>query len=179
MSSTDAFSALASLNERFAAADASSGSVKRPPAGVHPCLLTMIEITDAEFTINKDQGTKTPAKSVLFRYKTMADPTEPKPYDFPGKAFIIPLSTSGFEKNKLQQIDIDLGRLKNHLQIILGKPVTNLVASLSEAQAKVSTGGGVTGGVTVVKVNCVYDKDKKDATKVYFKDYLTGLLATN
>lgn len=177
--SSEMFAAFASLQGKFAELDPMTGSVERPPEGLHGCIvMDMVVANDGKFRVD-DAGQEVPALSVTFRYQLVEDPTRPKPLVFPGKTFTIPPNLAGLPEKKMKQVEMEIRRLKGHIKNILGlsEDPANLVAGLTECMRKIKDPTNA----VVVEVRAQYDKvkDRQDPTKtnLYFKEYITKTLS--
>lgn len=160
----------------FQAAEVSEGiSNKWPDEGVHNAYINAIEVkADGEFRMGG--GLSIPATEVTFEYELQDDPENPdNPLRWRGATFQLPDNPDDIPADKpghKQRYDIEMGRLKSHLSVLLGDQFAdNLPADMQAAVAKVESGS------TVAAVYCQYKPDKRDPDRIYKKDFLRELIS--
>jgi len=173
-------SVLASIAGQFESAtpNAGMGSLGEwPPEGNHDCFLTGMTV---DLINDKDpaRGTTIPGFSVQFEYRVIGDPNNASPLEWKGAPFrLFQNGTDAFSDEKRKTvIRMETERLKNHLQIILGRPVpgTALQEAIGEVQAILSGGA-----LRAFDVYCQYRQGKGDkSNRTYKTEYIHKALST-
>lgn len=177
-------SALDAFNDEYKTSRASTGGVQRPPNGEWDNVVTSIEVETTDITIRLGDNNEIPAFAVDFNYKLLGG-TSPLPpemkqgQEWPGRRFILPMGglkglPTSCAKGKRKNLEIQLERLKGHIQTILGPALSgNLVTDLQAAASAVSNKEAM----VLCRVKCNYSPDDKDPTIKYFEEFLMRKLS--
>lgn len=123
-----------------------------PEAGEHVCAVRKITVDErAKFSYKTSKDapkTTVPAVSIRFHYTKYpenlpagAQPTEDDLLDWGGRPFNLPIVPAGqkIPDNYAKAVEINLGRLKNHLKVVLNRePSASLFDDIKAAIALVS-----------------------------------------
>ena len=160
------------LNNTFASANADNGMGAGgwwPSEGQHEVYLSVMKVNAAEFRM--PDGQKVPGTEISFRYQLITDIEQPnEPRQFDGAVFRLPQDTAQLDDKGRMRVEIELRRLKGHLQTILRRDVKDVGAALADADARINSDQ-----VVAVIVKCQYDQVNG---KTYRKDYLVKALAS-
>jgi len=156
------------IQNTFADASAETGSGPVwPPDGEYDCYLEEVIVKSGEFRM-KDGSL--PAVTVQFVYSLCEDATRAVPLKWPGAAFDLPQNPSEIpNEGNMKRYEISLGRLKGHIQTLLGRPSDNLPADLELLQA--GCGGDE---AIIVKINCRSNERKG---RTYHTEYVRELIS--
>jgi hypothetical protein len=160
-----------SLNNTFASVQPDNGMGAGgwwPAEGQHEVFVSDINVRNSEYKL--PDGQKVPGTDITFRYQLINDtdsPTEPRSFD--GSPFRLPLDTSVLDDKGRIRVEIEMRRLKGHLQTILRRDVKDIGTAIGDADNKIKGAEAV-----AVVVKCQYDNVNG---KIYRKDFLVKPLA--
>lgn len=158
--SNDVLTALQGFQESYGDAQASTGSVERPPDGEWDHVLISMKIDmPPDFEIKTKDGQRFSAFKVDFRYETL--PPHPpgltaNPLQWPGKTFVLPkVGFKGLPDKDQTRYKIETERLKGVLKAALGKPFTgNIMADIQALDKQLNTDNG---NAIALRVKCQRD----------------------
>jgi len=160
-----------SLNSAFANAQPDNGMGAGgwwPAEGQHEVFVSSLTVRSSEYKM--PDGQKVPGTDIVFRYQLINDTDSPnEPRSFDGSAFRLPQDTSILDDKGRMRTEIEMRRLKGHLQTILRRDVKDIGTALSDADGKINGQDAV-----AVVVKCQYDNVNG---KIYRKDFLVKPLA--
>lgn len=160
-----------SLNNTFASVQPDNGMGAGgwwPAEGQHEVFIQNMTVRDSEYKLS--DGQKVSGTEIVFRYQLINDADQPnEPRSFDGSPFRLPLDTSTLDDKGRIRVEIEMRRLKGHLQTILRRDVKDIGTALGEADAKINGQDAV-----AVVVKCQYDHV---GGKIYRKDFLVKPLA--
>lgn len=160
-----------SLNSAFANAQPDNGMGAGgwwPAEGQHEVFVSSLTVRASEYKM--PDGQKVPGTDIVFRYQLINDTDSPnEPRSFDGSAFRLPQDTSILDDKGRMRTEIEMRRLKGHLQTILRRDVKDIGTALSDADGKINGQDAV-----AVVVKCQYDNVNG---KIYRKDFLVKPLA--
>jgi hypothetical protein len=160
-----------SLNNAFANAQPDNGMGAGgwwPNEGQHEVFVSSLNVRASEYKM--PDGQKVPGTDITFRYQLINDTDSPnEPRSFDGALFRLPQDTSVLDDKGRMRTEIEMRRLKGHLQTILRRDVKDIGTALSDADAKINSDNAV-----AVVVKCQYDNVNG---KIYRKDFLVKPLA--
>ena len=161
-----------SLNNTFAQAQPDNGMGAGgwwPAEGQHDVFVSSLNVRASEFKM--PDGQKVPGTEIVFRYQLINDPDQPnEPRSFDGSAFRLPQDTTSLDDKGRMRVEIEMRRLKGHLQTILRRDVKDIATALAEADARINGDQAV-----AVVVKCQYDNVNG---RTYRKDFLVKPLAS-
>lgn len=160
-----------SLNSAFANAQPDNGMGAGgwwPAEGQHEVFVSSLTVRASEYKM--PDGQKVPGTDIVFRYQLINDTDSPnEPRSFDGSAFRLPQDTSILDDKGRMRTEIEMRRLKGHLQTILRRDVKDIGTALADADGKINGQDAV-----AVVVKCQYDNVNG---KIYRKDFLVKPLA--
>jgi len=160
-----------SLNTAFAQAQPDNGMGAGgwwPAEGQHEVFVSSLNVRPSEYKL--PDGQKVAGTEISFRYQLINDTDSPnEPRSFDGSAFRLPQDTSVLDDKGRMRVDIEMRRLKGHLQTILRRDVKDIGTAIADADAKINGQDAV-----AVVVKCQYDNVNG---KIYRKDFLVKPLA--
>lgn len=161
-----------SLNTSFAQAQPDNGTGAGgwwPAEGQHDVFISSMTVKASEY--KSGDGQTFPGTEIVFRYQLINDPDQPnEPRSFEGASFRLPQDPSILDDKARIGFDINMRRLKGHLQTILRRDVKDIGAALVEADARINGDQAV-----AVVVKCQYDVKNQ---RTYRKDFLVKPLAS-
>jgi hypothetical protein len=160
-----------SLNSTFASVQPDNGMGAGgwwPAEGQHEVFVSSLTVRPSEYRM--PDGQKVPGTEIVFRYQLINDPDQPsEPRSFDGASFRLPQDTSILDEKGRLRTEIEMRRLKGHLQTILRRDVKDVGTAIADADAKINGQDAV-----AVVVKCQYDQVNG---KTYRKDFLVKPLA--
>lgn len=168
------------LNQTFRNSDADTGMGGLgwwPSEGTYDCVVLDIEAGPTQIPIKDSGGLKVSGVSVQFFYRLLNDydpEFKDEPRSFKGAPFLLPLQMSDVPEKNRQRFEIDLKRLKGHLQTLLNAPCDDLSLSLQKVSDRLETNGTP----IVVQVKCQYTPPKQEGQQPFRKEFLVKHLSS-